>query len=265
MQVVRFGHQATRAGIYSEHVAQMCIPHWALQTLQSLLEAFCYTYKMENPYMFRVFVNEKGEFGDPVRLILDEAHEFDTAQRIAIATDFGNDEVVFVNNLTEADVSIYHSKGEVDFAGSVLLGAAWQISQIKGEPIQSIRCLRGNIESWQQNDIWWIRAMLENNLGNWEYEQLRDAQAVDAIQVVETDGWKKMVWAWVNEEKGLIRARTFASTINMPEVQGNGSGSMNLAGQLQRDIQITHGDGSVIYARPAFNNSAELGGRVISR
>ena len=56
---------------------------------------------------------------------------------------------------------------------------------------------------------------------------------VDAINLSDTKGWKKMVRAWLDESKGLIRARTFADRIGMPEVQGNGSGSMNLAGQLQ--------------------------------
>jgi predicted PhzF superfamily epimerase YddE/YHI9 len=219
---------------------------------------------MTDPYQFQVFVNEQGDFGDPVGLILDEGRRLDTKKRIAIASELPCDETVFVNSLADSDVSIYHSQGEVDFAGTVLVGAAWQLSLLKGEPVTNIHCLRGDIKSWQEGPITWVRAGLQNNLGSWDYEQVGTPKEVESINVSDTQGWKKMVWAWIDEGKGLIRARTFASKINMPETQGNGSGAMNLAGQLNRNIVITHGNGSVIHARPASENHADLGGRVHS-
>lgn len=219
---------------------------------------------MNHIYTFKVFVNEQGKFGDIGSLVIDESRQFDTKKRIAMTAEIGDAETVFVNNLKQPDVSIYHALAEVDFAGSLLIGTVWQLSIIKGEPVKSIHCQRGDIKTWQEGDIYWLRAGLTGNLGDWEYEQLESPAAVDALKVADTVGWKKMVWAWVDEAKGLVRARTFASKINLPEVQGNGSGSMNLAGQLKRNIEITHGDGSVIYARPAPNDSADLGGRVIA-
>lgn len=69
-----------------------------------------------------------------------------------------------------------------------------------------------------------------------------------------------MVWAWINKPKGLIRARTFAADWDIPEAQGNGSGSMLLASSVGRPIQIKHGKGSVIFAKPAPNNRADIGG-----
>lgn len=219
---------------------------------------------MFKPYLFQVFVNEQGKFGNLGSLIVDESSQLDLEKRKSITAEIGHDETVFVNDLASVDVSIYHANGEVDFAGSVLVGAVWQLSKLKDEPVQNIHCKKGNISTWQDGDIYWLRAGLKGNLGNWEYEQLENPEAVDAIALADTKGWKKMTWAWKDEAKGLIRARTFASKINIPEVQGNGSGSMNLAAQLQREIIITHGDGSVIYARPALNNKAELGGRVLA-
>ena len=70
------------------------------------------------------------------------------------------------------------------------------------------------------------------------------------------------VWAWVDEEKGIVRARTFASDWCIPEDEANGSGSMKLATMLNREITIIHGKGSVIYARPTNNHFAEVGGYV---
>lgn len=213
--------------------------------------------------MFNVFVNENGEFGNPGSLVLDETQELSFEERLAVTAGTGHDETVFVENLENNDVKIYHAQGEVEFAGSVLVGVIWQLGQMKGEPTNAINCKRGKVVTWQENDVYWLRIGTEGNLGNWEYEQLDSPDAVEAIQVTDTDGWNKMVWAWIDESRGLIRARTFANKIGIPEVQGNGSGSMNLASQLQREITITHGDGSIIYARPSAGNTAELGGRVV--
>jgi predicted PhzF superfamily epimerase YddE/YHI9 len=213
-------------------------------------------------FMFKVFVDENGDFGDPVSLIVDDEHQMSFEERLRITAEIGNVETVFVNDLVANDVSIYHAHDEVDFAGSVLIGTAWELEQLKNEPTQQIKCKRGLINVRQEDGVYWVQANLENNIGNWDYKQLATPEAVEAIDVASTKGWKKMVWAWIDEDQGLIRARTFADTIGMPEVQGNGSGSMNLAGQLQRQITIKHGEGSLIYARPLSSDSAEVGGRV---
>ncbi len=219
---------------------------------------------MQNTYKFQVFVTESSKFGDPVGLVIDEGRHIDLRERLRVTSEIGYVETAFVNSLATNDISIYHAQGEVDFAGSVLIGVSWQLAQLKGKPTQRLLCKRGQIEIWQEGDVYWLRAGLKNNIGNWDYEQLDIPGDVDKIDVADTGGWKKMVWAWASESQGLIRARTFADRIGAPEVQGNGSGSMNLAGQLQREIIITHGEGSVIYARPASSNSAELGGRIIA-
>lgn len=218
---------------------------------------------MNQPHMFQVFVDANGKFGNPGSLIIDEERHLNAERRTAITAEIGHDETVFIDSLINNEVSIYHAYGEVDFAGNVLVGAVWQLSQIKGKPVESIHCNRGEITTWQENDIYWLRTSLKGDIGNWDYEQMQSPEAIDAIKVHDTVGWKKMIWAWIDESKGLIRARTFASKIDIPEVQGNGSGSMNLAGQLQQGLTIKHGDGSIIYARPASNNCAELGGRVV--
>lgn len=213
-------------------------------------------------HKFRVFVDEDGNFGDPVSLVVDEGRQLSFEERLHITAEIGNVETVFVNDLVANDVSIYHALDEVDFAGSVLIGTAWGLEQLKNQPTQQITCKRGLVRARQENGVYWIQASLEHNIGNWDYEQLSSPEDVEAIHVNDTKCWKKMVWAWIDEEQGFIRARTFADTIGMPEVQGNGSGSMNLAGQLQRQITIKHGEGSVIYAKPLSDDSAEVGGRV---
>ena len=218
---------------------------------------------MLRPYLFQVFVDEKGSFGNPGSLVIDERHRLNEKRRSELTGEIGHEETVFLDDIEKNKLSIYHSLGRINFAGSVLVGVAWQLSLIKKAPVETLQCDAGEIQVWQEGEVSWLRASLNNNLGDWNYQQLGSPDEVNAINVADTKDWKKMVWAWENEEKGLIRARTFASKINIPEVRGNGSGAMNLAGQLQRYLQITHGDGSVIFASPAPDNCAELGGRVI--
>lgn len=57
-------------------------------------------------------------------------------------------------------------------------------------------------------------------------------------------------------------ARTFASDWDIPEAQGNGSGSMILAAKLGKALEIKHGEGSVIFTRLALDDYADIGGRV---
>ena len=98
---------------------------------------------------------------------------------------------------------------------------------------------------------------------NWNFEQLNNAELVEKLAVNETINKEHtFVWAWIDETKGLIRARTFANDWGIPEDEANGSGSMKLADTLKREITIIHGHGSVIHARPSKDNNAEVGGLV---
>lgn len=94
-------------------------------------------------------------------------------------------------------------------------------------------------------------------------------ESADAVEGIKLDDTKyvehTMMWAWTDEDKGLIRARTFAADWDIPEAQGNGSGSMALAARLNRNIEIRHGEGAVIYAKPAPDNCADIGGRVVEQ
>jgi predicted PhzF superfamily epimerase YddE/YHI9 len=100
---------------------------------------------------------------------------------------------------------------------------------------------------------------------SWNYKQLQNAKAVEKISLEDTKNWQHtMAWAWVDEGGGLIRARTFATDWGIPEAQGNGSGFMVLAAKLGRSIEAKHGEGSVIFAKPASNDCADIGGRVIN-
>jgi predicted PhzF superfamily epimerase YddE/YHI9 len=217
------------------------------------------------PYMMNVFVDEDGTFGNPASDILDEGRIYSTAERLRITAEIGHDETVFINSLENADVSTYHAYGEVNFAGNAMVGAAWHLAKLKNTSSFTISCQDLDIEAKVEGDLAWIQAGKAQYVRSWELQQVDNVEGVENIKVENTVNWKaRLVWAWINESKGLIRARTFATDKGIPEVLGNGSGSMMLADQLGRAIQIKHGEGCVIYARPVSEGIVALGGKVVA-
>lgn len=218
---------------------------------------------MTDAHILRVFVDKKGKFGDTAPVVIDEGKKIPNAKRQALAVRLKAAETVFVNDIDSASISIMHTQGEVDFAGVPALGAAWLLAKIRHKPITVMKGRGGNIAVSQDGELTWVRASL-TTMPPWQHKQLKNAEEVESITLKETESWEHaMVWAWANETKGLVRARTFAPDWGIPEAQGNGSGSMMLAALVDKNIEIKHGEGSVIFAKPAPNNCADIGGRVV--
>lgn len=214
-------------------------------------------------YILRVFTDANGNYGDPASVILDEDRRIPGSERQAMARKLNTGETIFVNNLAAANISVVHPQGEIGFAGVGVLATAWLLAKLRGKPTESMHIRDGEIKAWQADGITWARANLAI-MPPWNYKQLSSPEAVEQIKLKDTKDWlHAMVWAWADEARGLIRARTFAADWDIPEAQGNGSGSMVLAAKLDRNIEIKHGKGSVIFARPAFNNQADVGGHVV--
>jgi predicted PhzF superfamily epimerase YddE/YHI9 len=209
-----------------------------------------------------VFTDERGDFGDSATVIFDEGRRIPPDVREEIAGNLEAVETAFVNNAEAHQVSFVHGQGEIDFAGVPALGVAWLLGQREGKPISQLEGRGGKITVAHEEGLTWVRASL-NTMPPWNHVQYPDADSVDRISLAETAEWEHtMVWAWINEDDGIIRARTFAADWDIPEAMGNGSGSMLLADLLGRVIKVRHGEGAVIYARPADNGSADIGGRI---
>ncbi|HSX05423.1 MAG TPA: hypothetical protein VLF69_03075 [Candidatus Saccharimonadales bacterium] len=215
-----------------------------------------------NLHMLRVFTDIDGRFGDMASIVVDEGRHIPDAERQALARKFNTGETIFINDLTTANISVVHPQGEIGFAGVGVLAAAWLLAKLRGKPTDKVQTRDGEIAAWQEDGLTWVRGPL-SIMPPWNYKQLENAKAVERIKLEDTKDWQHaMAWAWVDEAKGLIRARTFAADWDIPEAQGNGSGSMVLAAKLGRAIEAHHGEGSVAYARPASDGLADIGGRV---
>lgn len=213
--------------------------------------------------MLRVFTDASGNYGDIATVVIDEGRKISDAKRQQLARQLDTGETAFINDLVSADISIMHPQGEIDFAGVAALGAAKLLSDLNIKPTIVMKGRGGDITVSQDGELTWVRASLAT-MPPWNHKQLESAEAIERITIEDTKTWEHtMVWAWIDEQKGLIRARTFASDWEIPEAQGNGSGSMMLAVIVDRSIQIKHGDGSVIYAKPAPNNCADIGEHVL--
>ena len=220
---------------------------------------------MTETHIFRVFVNEAGEFGNPVGIVVDEKAELSSRKRQEITTKSGFSECVFIDDVVEGKVSIYNPEHEVKFAGHALVGTAYYLRHILSQNVDFIQCKAGKVNVREENNKTWISASLENT-PPWSFKELDGGDEVDDLSFGQKKRYEHTyVWAWVDKEKGIVRARTFAPDWGIPEDEANGSGSMQLASRLGRELEIHHGKGSVIYAKPLSNNMAEVGGRVVEK
>ena len=218
---------------------------------------------MTNVHILRAFTDDAGNFGSFAGVVMDEGRHLDNSRRQAIARRLGYEETVFVNEVGNSHVSVVNLQNEIMFAGVPIVCAAWLLGKIKGRPTDVISCLSGEVQTWQNDGLTWVRSSLAM-MPRWNHVQFENAEAILAIMAEEGARMQHtMAWAWIDESRGLIRARTFISDSEISEAEGNGSGSMMLAAMLNRSIEIKHGQGSVIFAKPADNNYAEVGGRVV--
>jgi predicted PhzF superfamily epimerase YddE/YHI9 len=213
--------------------------------------------------LFHVSTDENGNYGDAASVVLDEGKHISDPERQTMTRKLNTGETIFINDVATADITVMHPQGEIDFAGVGVLATAWLLTKIKGKQTTVIHGRDNEITTWQDGEITWVQSDL-STMPPWHHKQLGSAEAVERLTIEEMKTTKHtMTWAWINEAKGLIRARTFASDWDIPEAQGNGSGSMLLAAQLERSVEIRHGKGSIIFAKPAADNCADIGGRLM--
>jgi len=217
---------------------------------------------MATAHMLQVFCDDQAHFGDAASIIIDEEKRIPDNERQVIARTLATGETIFINSLKDASISVMHPQGEIDFAGVGVLGAAWLLAKLQNTPLDKLNGRGGTIKTWQDGDLTWIETD-STTLPAWNYTQESSIEAVENIQLSDTSTIKHtMIWAWANETDGIIRARTFAADWGIPEAMGNGSGAMLLAKKLNRNIEVHHGKGAVIFAKPNSGDLVSVGGRV---
>jgi predicted PhzF superfamily epimerase YddE/YHI9 len=211
----------------------------------------------------RVFTDLAGNHGNQLGVVLDGGAIPDPAERQKLAAELGYSETIFFDDLEQAAFRIYTPATELPFAGHPAVGAAWVLNRELGKAPDILRVPAGEVKTWQDGEDVWVRGPLAS-APPWWHERLDSPEAVDKLTgplVPEQDATQ--LWAWEDEEAGIVRVRVFGRRFGITEDEACGSASMRLSAALGRRLTIKHGNGSLVLAQPGPPSYAEVGGRVV--
>lgn len=206
----------------------------------------------------RVFCDEEGRFGNPLGVVRD-GPSVPEDDRQALATHLGYSETIFIDSARKGVFRIFTPEVELPFAGHPTVGAAWVLAQ-EGLELDLLHPPAGEIVVTREGDVTWVRAKPEW-CPPWELHQLGSPEEVDAAPI-SREGLI-YIWAWIDEDAGLVRSRCFVPEAGVEEDEATGSAALPLAAQVGREIEVRQGEGSILFARPVDDEFAEVGGRVV--
>jgi predicted PhzF superfamily epimerase YddE/YHI9 len=210
-------------------------------------------------HVLRVFVNEDGEWGNPLGVFLDGGR-VPQGKRQGVATELGFSETVFVENGDSGRIRIHTPTVELPFAGHPLVGTAWLLAR-EGAPVEVLRPPAGEVAVRREDGATFVAARPE-----WappfEYRQLTSPAEVPALSAAgqETNVY---AWSWIDEAAGTIRARSFVPETGIAEDEATGSAALGLCAKLDRPIVVHQGHGSVLLCQPLADDRVEVGGAVV--
>ena len=213
---------------------------------------------MAGLHVLRVFVGEDGAGGNPLGVFL-RGGDVPAGERQAVAADLGFSETVFVDNLERGEIRIFTPGVELPFAGHPSVGTAWLMAR-DGAPPDVLRPPAGEVRVRRQGELTFIAARPEWS-PPFEYLELGSPGEVDALTGAPDGLGAAYCWAWLDEDAGLVRARSFAPEAGIAEDEATGSAAIALCSRLDRPVEIRQGAGSRLVARPLDGGFAEVGGR----
>lgn len=210
--------------------------------------------------VLRVFVAPDGSHGNPLGVFL-EGNRFASHVRQGVAADLGFSETVFVDDVAQGTYRIFTPAAELAFAGHPSVGTAWLLDHI-GSPLTTIRPPAGEVATWADGELRWIRARPE-----WVHpihiEQLSSATDVEALHGPPSGDGSFYAWAWIDKTAGTLRSRYFVPDLGIGEDEATGAAAVLMGSRLGRPVFIHQGRGSVLHVRPGPDGSVEVGGRCV--
>ncbi|HEX3172968.1 MAG TPA: PhzF family phenazine biosynthesis protein [Solirubrobacterales bacterium] len=214
---------------------------------------------MAELHVLRVFVNEDGEWGNPLGVFLEGAAGLSTARRQSVAAELRFSETVFVED-REGGIRIHTPVVEMPFAGHPCVGTAWLLAHL-GRPVAALRVPAGKVGVDSDGGEVFVRAQPEWS-PPFDFIQLEHPAAVRALAPPGGDD-NVYAWAWIDEAAGTIRARAFVPGAGITEDEATGSATLALSARLSRPIVVHQGRGSVLQARPLGDGLVEIGGAAV--
>ena len=209
--------------------------------------------------VLRVFCGEGGGGGNPLGVVVD-GPAVPEDDRQALARILSYSETVFVDDAESGRIRIFTPEVELPLAGHPLVGTGWLLAR-EGYPAEALLTQAGKVRLRHDHDgVTWASALPE-----WcppfELVEHDSPAAVEALEPIG-EGWCYM-WAWIDADAGIVRARAFVPEAGVPEDEATGSAAMRLCARLGRPLEIHQGDGSIIHARPLDDGYVEIGGAVV--
>jgi predicted PhzF superfamily epimerase YddE/YHI9 len=209
--------------------------------------------------ILRVFVNEDGEWGNPLGVFL-EGEQIAESERQVLAAELGFSETVFVDDPAAGRIRIYTPRVELPFAGHPAVGAAWLLARERA-PVRVLRVPAGEVGVRHAGAMTYVAARPEW-APRFEYRRLAGSRDVRALSASAQKA-NVYAWAWIDEAAGTVRARSFVPEAGIAEDEATGSAAIGLCAELERPITIHQGHGSVLACRPLADGRIEVGGRVV--
>jgi predicted PhzF superfamily epimerase YddE/YHI9 len=213
-------------------------------------------------HVLRVFVNEDGEWGNPLGVFL-EGGDVPEGARQRVAAELGFSETVYVDDRSAGRVRIFTPGLELPFAGHPTVGAAWLLAET-GTPVDSLEVPAGEVAVRREGDVVHIAGRPE-----WVFD-LYFVELPTPAEVRALEGGPggpggpdaTYAWAWIDEDAGTIRSRCFIEEAGIAEDEATGAAAIAIGGILRRPLTIHQGRGSVLEVGPLDDGRVEVGGRV---
>jgi predicted PhzF superfamily epimerase YddE/YHI9 len=207
-------------------------------------------------HVVKVFVNDEGEWGNPLGVFLDGA-EVPEDERQGVAAELGFSETVFVEDRARGRIRIHTPAVELPFAGHPSVGVAWLLAH-EGTPVDTLRPPAGEVAVRYADGAAFVAARADW-APDFEYLQVGSPAEVRSLDPA-AHGVNTYVWAWIDEAAGTIRARCFVPELGIAEDEATGSAAIALCERLRRPLTIHQGRGSVLRCRNLAANRVEVGG-----
>jgi predicted PhzF superfamily epimerase YddE/YHI9 len=214
---------------------------------------------MAELHVLRVFLGDDGSGGNPLGVFLDGG-SVPTAERQAVAADLGFSETVFVDDVERGEIRIFTPAVEIPFAGHPVVGTAWLLQRERGG-VPVLRPPAGEVPVRSEEE-WTYAAGRPEWAPEFEFVQLGSPAEVEALDGSPRSDVEIGMWAWIDEEAGVLRERVFAEPFGIPEDEATGAAAVALTARLGRALDIRQGRGSRILTEPLEDGMVQLAGRV---
>jgi predicted PhzF superfamily epimerase YddE/YHI9 len=204
---------------------------------------------MSQLHVVRVFLGPDGGGGNPLGVFLDGT-EIPPEHRLGVAQALGFSETVFVDSIEDdaARIAIFTPGRELPFAGHPTVGTSWVLTEF-GHRIWTIKVPAGDVETWRDGDLTWIRAR-----AGWvhtiDVRHYPTVEKVDALQPGALGEPGLYAWAWEDESEGRLRSRYFPTDLGIVEDEATGAAAVVMGDRLGRPLTIRQGKGSELIVRP---------------